>query len=126
MKRISTATRISLTLTFLCLSLLFAAQTLGLIPDQTREILEGRKMFCKALAAQAVWAAQKEDLKSLKEETVRLMEKNDKVRSVTIRKANGQRLFQIGEKTSTEQGRGFMELCSMPAEPVCGAKQTLG
>jgi diguanylate cyclase (GGDEF)-like protein/PAS domain S-box-containing protein len=91
------------------LSLLFAAQTLGLIPDQTREILEGRKMFCKALAAQAVWAAQKEDLKSLKEETARLMEKNDKVRNVTVRRANGQRLFQIGEKSSAQQARGSTE-----------------
>ena len=103
MRRISTATRISLTLTFLCLSLLFAAQTLGLIPDQTHEILEGRKMFCKALAAQACWAAQKEDLKSLKEETARLMEKNDQVRSVAIRSANGQQLVQIGKNPSHEQ-----------------------
>jgi diguanylate cyclase (GGDEF)-like protein/PAS domain S-box-containing protein len=103
MKQISTATRISLTLAFLCLSLLFAAQTLGLIPDHTREILEGRKMFCKALAAQACWAAQKEDLKGLKEETARLMEKNERVRNVTIRRANGQCLVRIGEKTAKPQ-----------------------
>jgi diguanylate cyclase (GGDEF)-like protein/PAS domain S-box-containing protein len=103
MRRISTATRISLTLTFLCLTLLFAAQTLGLIPDQTREILEGRKMFCKALTAQACSAAQREDIKNLKEETARLMEKNDRVRSVTIRRANGQKLAHVGEKTSTDE-----------------------
>jgi diguanylate cyclase (GGDEF)-like protein/PAS domain S-box-containing protein len=109
MRRISTATRISLTLTFLCLTLLFAAQTLGLIPDQTREILEGRKMFCKALAAQACGAAQREDIKSLKEESARLMEKNDRVRSVTIRRANGQRLVQIGEKPPTGQTKGSLE-----------------
>lgn len=97
MIRISAPTRISLTLACLCLSLLFAAQTLGLIPDQSRAVLEGRKTFCKAIAAQACWAAQKEDLKKLREETKQLMEKNDNVLSVAILRANGQRLVQIGD-----------------------------
>jgi diguanylate cyclase (GGDEF)-like protein/PAS domain S-box-containing protein len=96
MIRLSAPTRISLTLACLCLSLLFAAQTLGLIPDQSRAVLESRKTFCKALAAQACWAAQKEDVKRLREETARLMEKNDSVLSVAILRANGQRLVQVG------------------------------
>ena len=96
MVRISAPTRISLTLACLCLSLLFAAQTLGLIPDQSRAVLDARKTFCKALAAQACWAAQKEDLKRLRDETARLMEKNDGVLSVAILRANGQRLVQVG------------------------------
>jgi diguanylate cyclase (GGDEF)-like protein/putative nucleotidyltransferase with HDIG domain len=96
MVRISAPTRISLTLACLCLSLLFAAQTLGLIPDQSRAVLDARKTFCKALAAQACWAAQKEDIKRLREETTRLMEKNEGVLSVAILRANGQRLVQVG------------------------------
>jgi diguanylate cyclase (GGDEF)-like protein/putative nucleotidyltransferase with HDIG domain/PAS domain S-box-containing protein len=96
MVRISAPTRISLTLACLCLSLLFAAQTLGLIPDQAQAILEARKTFCKALAAQACWAAQKEDVKRLREETLRLTEKNEGVLSVAILRANGQRLLQVG------------------------------
>jgi diguanylate cyclase (GGDEF)-like protein/PAS domain S-box-containing protein len=96
MIRISAPTRISLTLACLCLSLLFAAQTLGLIPDQSRAVLESRKTFCKAMAAQACWAAQKEDVKKLRQETKRLMEKNDSVLSVAILRANGQRLVQVG------------------------------
>jgi diguanylate cyclase (GGDEF)-like protein/PAS domain S-box-containing protein len=103
MRRISTATRISLTLTFLCLTLLFAAQTLGLIPDQTHEILEGRRMFCKAITAHTCGAAQREDVKTLKEEITRLMEKNDRVRSVTVCRANGQKLVQLGDRSAVEQ-----------------------
>jgi diguanylate cyclase (GGDEF)-like protein/PAS domain S-box-containing protein len=100
MIRISAPTRISLTLACLCLSLLFAAQTLGLIPDQSRAVIESRKTFCKAMAAQACWAAQKDDIKRLKEETSRLMEKNDGVLSVAVLRANGQRLVQIGKSPS--------------------------
>ena len=114
MRRISTATRISLTLACLCLSLLFAAQTLGLIPDQTREILEGRKTFCKALAAQACWAAQKEDIKSLKEETGKLMEKNDEVRSVTILRANGQRPGAGRRKSAARSTERFARTVRRP------------
>ena len=106
MIRISAATRISLTLACLCLSLLFAAQTLGLIPDQSRAILEWRKTFCKAVAAQACWAAQKEDIKSLKEETARLMEKNEGVLSVAILRANGQHLVRVGNHPSHMQAGG--------------------
>ncbi len=84
MPRLSAATRISLTLSCLCLSLLFAAQTLGLIPDQSKAVLQSRKTFSKAVAAQACWAAQKEDIKNLKQETARLMEKNEGVLSVAI------------------------------------------
>jgi diguanylate cyclase (GGDEF)-like protein len=96
MVRISAPTRISLTLACLCLSLLFAAQTLGLIPDQAQAVLDARKTFCKALAAQACWAAQKEDVKRLRDETLRLTEKNEGVLSVAILRANGQRLVQVG------------------------------
>ena len=97
MIRLSAATRISLTLACLCLSLLFAAQTLGLIPDQSKAVLQSRKTFCKAVASQACWAAQKEDIKGLKEETERLMDKNDGVLSVAVLRANGQYLMQVGD-----------------------------
>ena len=100
MIRLSAATRISLTLACLCLSLLFAAQTLGLIPDQSKVILQSRKTFCKAVASQACWAAQKEDIKGLKAETARLMEKNEGVLSVAVLRANGQYLVRLGEHPS--------------------------
>lgn len=106
MIRISAPTRISLTLACLCLSLLFAAQTLGLIPDQSRAVLESRKTFCKAMAAQACWAAQKDDIKRLKEETTRLMEKNDSVMSVAVLRANGQRLMQVGKHPTQLKASG--------------------
>jgi diguanylate cyclase (GGDEF)-like protein/putative nucleotidyltransferase with HDIG domain/PAS domain S-box-containing protein len=106
MIRLSAATRISLTLACLCLSLLFAAQTLGLIPDQSHAVLQSRKTFCKALASQACWAAQKEDIKGLKDETARLMEKNEGVLSVAILRANGQHLVRIGDHPSQMQTNG--------------------
>jgi diguanylate cyclase (GGDEF)-like protein/PAS domain S-box-containing protein len=106
MVRISTPTRISLTLACLCLSLLFAAQTLGLIPDQSRAVLESRKTFCKAMAAQACWAAQKEDVKRLRADVARLMEKNEGVLSVAILRANGQRLVQVGNHPSQMKAGG--------------------
>ena len=106
MIRLSAATRISLTLACLCLSLLFAAQTLGLIPDQSKAVLQSRKTFCKAVASQACWAAQKEDIKSLKEETARLMEKNEGVLSVAVLRANGQYLVQVGDHPSHMQSSG--------------------
>jgi diguanylate cyclase (GGDEF)-like protein/putative nucleotidyltransferase with HDIG domain/PAS domain S-box-containing protein len=106
MPRLSAATRISLTLSCLCLSLLFAAQTLGLIPDQSKAVLQSRKTFSKAVAAQACWAAQKEDIKNLKQETARLMEKNEGVLSVAILRANGQHLLRLGDDPAHVQSNG--------------------
>jgi diguanylate cyclase (GGDEF)-like protein/PAS domain S-box-containing protein len=106
---------------------LFVAQTLGLIPDATRDILESRKMFCKALAAQACIAAQKDDVKSLKAETAKLMEKNDKVRSVTVRRANGQRLLTIGDKSSSEPAADSREAAANQVEiPIYKGKVVWG
>ena len=106
MVRLSAATRISLTLACLCLSLLFAAQTLGLIPDQAKAVLQSRKTFSKAMAAQACWAAEKGDVKGLKRETERLMEKNEGVLSVAVLRANGQHVLRVGDDAGRLQASG--------------------
>ncbi len=106
MVRLSAATRISLTLACLCLSLLFAAQTLGLIPDQAKAVLQSRKTFSKAIAAQACWAAEKGDVKGLKRETERLMEKNEGVLSVAVLRANGQHVLRVGDDAGRLQANG--------------------
>ncbi len=59
MKRQTTATRLSLGLAALSISVLLAAHSLGLIPDPSRLALKGRKDLCESLAITCSAAAQR-------------------------------------------------------------------
>ena len=59
MRRFSAATRIAIGITCLTLSLLLAAQGLGVIPSPTDATLKGRKELCESLAIHCSVAAQR-------------------------------------------------------------------
>ena len=50
MNRISAATRISIAIVCLTITVLLGAQTLGLLPNAFQEALDGRKKLCESLA----------------------------------------------------------------------------
>ena len=61
MKRVSTATRLSISLVALTLSVLLAAQTLGLVPDPAEAARKGRRDLSESLAIGCSLAAQQGD-----------------------------------------------------------------
>src|SRR2546423_12885637 len=97
MKRFSAVTRIAIGITCLTLSLLLAAQGLGVIPSVTDITLKGRKELCESLAIHCSMAAQRGELSGI-EDTVRaLRERHGDILSVGLRKADGELLVQVGD-----------------------------
>ena len=96
MIRISAAMRIALGLASLSMSVLLAAQTLGLVPDSEHTMLEGRKALCESVAMSCCLAAQREDMAAIQAITSALVTRNPAVVSVAVRRADGSLLHQVG------------------------------
>jgi PAS domain S-box-containing protein len=89
--------RISLGLASITLSVLFAAQALGLVPDRHGAVLAGRKALGELLAVQGSLAAQRDDLPALKAVLEAVQRRNPDVRSAAVRTAGGKLLVQAGD-----------------------------
>jgi diguanylate cyclase (GGDEF)-like protein/putative nucleotidyltransferase with HDIG domain/PAS domain S-box-containing protein len=136
MKRLSTATRLSLSLAALSISVLLAAQSLGLVPDPTREALKGRKELCESVAIQCSVLAERGDIESIQAAARPLMQRNPEILSMGLRQADGtllavagdhERLWSAGASAGTSnsshvqvpifrgsQRWGTMEICFKP------------
>jgi diguanylate cyclase (GGDEF)-like protein/PAS domain S-box-containing protein/putative nucleotidyltransferase with HDIG domain len=97
MRRFSAATRISVGLTCLTMSLLMAAQSLGVIPSPVEATLKGRKELCESLAIHCSLAAQREDLDSIKDTTTAIVRRNPEILSTALRKSDGELIVSVGE-----------------------------
>ena len=82
------------------------AQTLGLIRTSQSRFAVVVQYVLQGGGLAGVLGTQKEDIKGLKEETGRLMEKNDGVLSVAVLRANGQYLVRVGDHPSHIQSNG--------------------
>jgi len=94
--KVSTATRLSLSLVALTLSVLLAAQSIGMMPDPANAALKGRKDLCESLAVGCSMAAQRGDIDSIRDMAGAIMSHNTDVLSLGLRRANGPLLVDIG------------------------------
>jgi diguanylate cyclase (GGDEF)-like protein/PAS domain S-box-containing protein len=99
----STAARLSATMTCLSLSVLFAAQWLGLIPDTRVEALKARKSLCETLAVHCSLAAQRSDVAAIHSLTKAVKARNAEIVYIAVRTVNGQLLSQIGHSLRTAE-----------------------
>src|SRR5688572_16240027 len=97
MKRFSAATRISIGITCLTLSLLLAAQGLGVIPNTTEVTIKGRKQLCETLAIQCSLAAQRDAVAEIESAAKSIAQRDPEVLSVGLRRADGEVLVRVGE-----------------------------
>ena len=88
--------RMSCALACLTLSVCFAAQSLGLLPDAERPVLAGRRALCEAVAIQCALAAQKDDQSTLHTVIQALVLRNKDVLSAAVRRTNGKLLALAG------------------------------
>lgn len=95
--RITPATRISLGLVSLTVSLLLMGKLIGFAPDRTRTVLESRKNLSEALAVQFTSAAQKEDFPLIRDTLQSIVKRNSDVQSAAIRKNQGDLLAEAGD-----------------------------
>src|SRR5947208_12930149 len=96
MKRISASTHIAVGITFLTMSLIMAAEGLGIIPSPAEAIITGRKQLCESLAIQCSMAAQNNDIATIQNTTQAIVERNRQILSAALRGADGVLVAQAG------------------------------
>jgi hypothetical protein len=88
--------RLSLGLSSLTVSLLFAAHAVGLLPDRAAD-LNGRKALCESLAVACSLAAQRDD-RALIENVIRaVVGRNPEIISAAVRRTDGDLLVAVGD-----------------------------
>jgi diguanylate cyclase (GGDEF)-like protein/PAS domain S-box-containing protein len=95
--RFSAASRVSIGVTCLTLSLILAAQGLGIIPSPSDAALKGRKQLCESLAIQCSLAAQRGATDELQMTTRTIVERDSDIQSVGLRQVDGKLLMKLGE-----------------------------
>ena len=100
----STAVRLSFGLVALTLSVISVAQVLGIFPDTTQTVINGRLSLCKAVGVHCAAAVQKGvDIDNLNAVTSSMVSQNSDVLSVGVRDAEGQLLIKVGQHESLWQ-----------------------
>ncbi len=89
--------RLSFGLAVISLSILFAAQALGLVPDREGAILQGRKALGEAVSTHCALAAPQEDLSSIRIFLLALLKRNPEVVSAAVRAPDGSLLVEAGD-----------------------------
>jgi signal transduction histidine kinase/DNA-binding response OmpR family regulator len=88
--------RLSLGLTSITLSILFAAHALGLLPDRQGAVVEGRKALCEAVGIHSAFAVQRGDMTALRTALRTLVTRNPEVLSAAVRASDGKFLADTG------------------------------
>jgi diguanylate cyclase (GGDEF)-like protein/PAS domain S-box-containing protein len=118
MVRLSPVSRICLGLVLLTISIIFAADFIGLIPNQRQMIVASRKKFCESLALQCVVYAQKGDLTAIQATIQLIVERNEDILSAVIRDAEGKILVEAGDHhkhwKSSAGGRSVLDNIEVP------------
>ncbi len=96
-KRLSAATRISLSLVGVTITLLLLAQLVGLVPDRMSAILEGRRALCEAMAFDWSIDAQNGNLGAIAASAIAITKRNQDVLSIGLRSADGTLLVDTGD-----------------------------
>lgn len=81
---LSPTLRVTLGIVSLTISLLLAADFLGLFPDRTALTLEARQKFCEALAIQLSWDAARSDLRGIQNTLESVVERNADLKSAAF------------------------------------------
>ena len=79
------AMRLSIALVLLTVNLLFLANLIGFVPDESESALELRKSLSESLALQFSAAAEKGELQTIQSTLRAVVERNDNIRSAAIR-----------------------------------------
>ena len=95
--RWSTTLRVTLGLVSVTVSLLLAAEFLGLIPDQNKEALKARQKISEALAVQISLAVSRNDNEMLQSMLTTVVERNDELLSAALHRTGGRIVAVAGD-----------------------------
>jgi diguanylate cyclase (GGDEF)-like protein len=96
-KKISATFRIAISLGALSVSLLLAAQMMGMLPSEHRALMRGRSMLCESLAVNFSLLANRADFGTMEKGLEVIKHRNPAVISIAVRRANGDFLAQAGD-----------------------------
>jgi diguanylate cyclase (GGDEF)-like protein/PAS domain S-box-containing protein len=91
------AMRLSIVLILLMVNLLFLANLIGLVPDESESALDLRKSLSESLALQFSAAAEKGEFQTIQRTLRAIVERNENIRSAAIRKSDGKLIALAGE-----------------------------
>ncbi len=91
------AMRLSIALVLLTANLLFLANLIGFVPDETKAALELRKELSESLALQFSAAAEKGEYQTIQNTLRSVVERNKDIRSAAIRTKEGELIALAGE-----------------------------
>jgi hypothetical protein len=91
-------TRISAGLACITLSIVFAANALGFVPDRTGAVIDGRKKLAEAMAIQFSLAAQQGDVSTIIATTREIQHRNADLEWAQVRKIDGSVVVDVGRK----------------------------
>jgi diguanylate cyclase (GGDEF)-like protein/PAS domain S-box-containing protein len=97
MRKLFPAMRVSLGLIMAVVSIILLSDLLGIIPDRTTAVIDGRKKIAETLAIQYSLAARRNDYDSIETSMKMLVERNDEVLSAALRNANGNLAAVVGD-----------------------------
>ena len=97
MRKLFPAMRVSLSLIMAVVSIILLSDLLGIIPDRSTAVIDGRKKIAETLAIQYSLAARRNDYDSIETSMKMLVEHNDEVQSAALRNASGGLEAVVGE-----------------------------
>jgi PAS domain S-box-containing protein len=97
MKRFSAKFHIALGLTFLLVSLILVAFSLGLVPDRLGAIRQGRAALAEAIAANTSVFISHADIRRLEANLRLVVARNPEILSAAVRRADGEAVVAIGD-----------------------------
>jgi diguanylate cyclase (GGDEF)-like protein/PAS domain S-box-containing protein len=89
--------RIALGLALFTMTLLMGVDTLGVLPDSNKAVLDMRKKTCESLAVYASLAVQREDLRAIQTTLDVLKQRNEDILSAALRKNSGTVVAKVGD-----------------------------
>ncbi len=98
------AMRISFALVLLTASLIFTADLLGFIPNETNFQLDERKKTSESLAIQFAIFSPKQDPETIQKTLGQIVKRIPEIESAGVRMQNGQLIFQIGDHANKWAG----------------------
>ena len=96
-KSLSSRTHLALGQTSLLLTVILLAMAIGLIPDRASIQREGRGSLLETIAVSASSLVSKGDLVALESMLKILVERNEEILSVALRRANGEQIMVLGD-----------------------------
>ncbi|MCA9079420.1 MAG: diguanylate cyclase [Planctomycetaceae bacterium] len=97
MKLFSATSRIVLSMSALCVTILLTAHLLGLVPNERDPVMIGRSRLCESIAIHFSLLAQEGNVPAMNASLHAIRARNKEIVSIGVRRVTGEILLQVGD-----------------------------